>query len=360
MDPALQGGGAGRLDANAVTRGRRRSSILAVTVWIGSAWLWALAQPRPSLAAAGSSDCVPTLDQLAEPLRLPLGQVVTVTLRLSLECRAARTPLSMALVIDRSNSMLRSDAIGKAREGALRLVDRLRAGEDWGTLVTFNEAARVDQTLTDVPALLRQAVLALRAGGDTNISAGLAEGHRQLRRLADRPYLRALVLLTDGKNESGAQAVIREAEALRRAGVYVAVVGLGRDPERDLLEAVATSPADAWFPQDPAELPAIFERIGERWTSVQVREATVRDLLPPDLRMAGPALPAGREAPTATWNWDLPAAGRAPIDIRLRLRPSRVGRQPVSSGARLTWRDQTGQEPGMRPFRPRDRRLRWG
>lgn len=307
------------------------------------------ALPEQGRAAPSASTCRPTVEQLADPARLPLGATVTATLRLSLDCQAARIPLAMALVIDRSSSMERADAIGKAREGALRLADRLRPGEDWATLVTFNEEARVDQSLTDVPALLRLAIAAVRAGGDTNISAGLAEGHKQLRRLADRPYTRALVLLTDGKNETGAQAVTREAEALRHAGVYVATVGLGRDPERAILEAAATSPADAWFPRDPGELPAIFDRIGERWVGLQVREARVEDVLPADLAVEGPTLPPGAEGPAGAWTWSLPAAGHLPIEIRLRLRPARVGLQPVSSQARLTWRDQSGQA-GEAPF----------
>ncbi|MBK8540133.1 MAG: VWA domain-containing protein [Ardenticatenia bacterium] len=223
----------------------------SLPVLLAAALVLTAVLPRAGHASAGRSACRPTVDQVAEPPRLPLGAEVTVTLRLSLDCQAARMPLAMALVIDRSSSMLRADAIGKAREGALGLIEYLRPGADWGTLVTFNETARVDQTLTDVPALLRRAVRDLQAGGDTNISAGLAEGHKQLRRLADRSTLRALVLLTDGKNESGAAAVTREAEALRQAGIYVAAVGLGRDPERAILEAAATSPSDAWFPRIP-------------------------------------------------------------------------------------------------------------
>ncbi|HRA20894.1 MAG TPA: vWA domain-containing protein [Anaerolineae bacterium] len=324
-----------------------RSAILPA--FFAAALILTAVLPRSGSASTSQSTCRPTVDQLAEPRTLPLGAEVTVTLRLSLDCQAARMPLGMALVIDRSSSMLRADAIGKAREGALGLIDHLRPGADWGTLVTFNETARVDQTLTDVPALLRRAVRDLQAGGDTNISAGLAEGHKQLRRLADRSTLRALVLLTDGKNESGAAAVTREAEALRQAGIYVAAVGLGRDPERAILEAAATSPSDAWFPQDPAELPAIFQRIGERWIGLQVREAAVRDSLPLDLVASAPALPPGRQAPGGAWYWDLPAAGLLPIDIRLRLRPTRTGRQPVSSGALLTWRDQAGLS-GEAPF----------
>jgi Mg-chelatase subunit ChlD len=327
-------------------RSVRRPSVALFLSLVAAA---SLLLSRPAAAEAEGSACRPTLDQWAEPERLPLGREVTVTLRLSLDCRATRMPLAMALVIDRSSSMLRGNAIGKAREGALLLVEHLRAGQDWATLVTFNEASRVDQTLTDVPALMRQAIAGLQAGGDTNISAGLAEGRKQLRRLGDRPHLRALVLLTDGRNESGAAAVVREAVALRQDGVYVAAVGLGRDPERAILEAAATSPSDAWFPQDPDELPAIFQRIGERWIGLQVREAAVVDRLPPDLAVVAPALPPGREAPAGAWSWDLPAAGLLPIDIRLRLRPTRTGRQPVSSEAQLTWRDDAGQS-GAAPF----------
>lgn len=292
--------------------------------------------------SADPSPCVARLAQEAAPGQVALGQVFTATLRLALDCPDARLPLALALVLDRSSSMERGQALERAKEGAVGLVERLEAGRDWGTVISFNQAARVDQHLTDVPALLRSAIQGLKPGGDTNISAGLAEGRRQLARMAGRVPQPALVLLTDGKNLSGAEAVAREGEALRRAGVYVAAVGLGRDPERAILEAAASSPADAYFLERPEQLLGVFQTIGERWTGLTVREAAVTHQLPEALEVVGAALPPAEVEPGGR-RWRLPAIGAGPLTLRLTLRALQAGRHPLSREATLSWVDQGGR-----------------
>lgn len=314
----------------------------AMVAAIACALAGAGAPPGARGDAPAASPCQARLAQGAAPDRLEVGDTFTVTLTLAVDCPDRRLPLALALVLDRSSSMERGGALERAKEGALTLVERLEPGLDWGTVISFNEAARVDQHLTDVPALLGHAIEGLRPGGDTNISAGLAEGRRQLGRMAGRAPQPALVLLTDGKNLSGAQAVAKEGEALRRAGVYVAAIGLGRDPERDILEAAASSPADAYFLERPEQLLAVFQTIGRRWTAWTLQQARVLHRLAPSLEALGPAIPPAELLPDAGRSWRLPALGAEPLTLRLQVRAHEAGRHPVSREAFLAWEDQGG------------------
>lgn len=324
------------------TPGVARASCILLVLLVGLRWTGPDAAALAT-AAADPSPCVARLAQDAAPSRVALGQVFTATLALALDCPDERLPLALAIVLDRSSSMERGAALERAKEGAVGLVERLEAGRDWGTVISFNQAARVDQHLTDVPRLLRFAIEGLKPGGDTNISAGLAEGRRQLARMTGRAPQPALVLLTDGKNQSGAEAVAREGEALRRVGVYVAAIGLGRDPERAILEAAASSPSDAYFLERPEQLLGVFQTIGERWTQLAVREAAVIHRLPPAFEALGAALPPAEAQPGGGRRWVLPALGAQPLALRLSLRALQSGRHPLSQEAQLSWVDQAGR-----------------
>ena len=75
---------------------------------------------------------------------------------------------------------------------------------------------------------------------------------------------RALLLLSDGKDEGSRFTWEETLEFARRAGVTVYVVGLGEEVEKKKLARLAEETGGrAFFPKDAAELPAIYAAIEE-------------------------------------------------------------------------------------------------
>ena len=72
------------------------------------------------------------------------------------------------------------------------------------------------------------------------------------------------MLITDGLNNAGPDAVVTEAGRLKTSGVVIFAVGIGADADGDLLRRVADTP-DAYYPSpDVGDLAAIHRRIAAR------------------------------------------------------------------------------------------------
>lgn len=73
---------------------------------------------------------------------------------------------------------------------------------------------------------------------------------------------RAVVVLTDGQQESDTASAMRQARDLQAAGMRLIVIGLGPDADRDFLERLAGPGERAYIAPEPEDLAQIYEAIG--------------------------------------------------------------------------------------------------
>lgn len=198
---------------------------------------------------------------------LEAGRSGKVYLQLRLGAKAIahgerRTPVNVALVLDRSGSMSGA-RIAAAKEAARMAIDRL-AGEDVLALVTYNHGVDVLQPAgrltshSDVKARVGQLV----AGGRTALFAGVEEGARQVRRHFSPHRVNRVILLSDGLANVGPSRPAELAELGRRLaadGISVTTIGLGLDYNEDLMQRLAAaSDGNHAFVEKPEKLVDIF------------------------------------------------------------------------------------------------------
>jgi Ca-activated chloride channel family protein len=206
-------------------------------------------------------------------------------------------PISLGLVIDNSRSIEpRKQRLDAA---ALSFVHKSNP-QDETFIVHFDDTARIDRDFTDSIPELEDALAGVKPFGQTAIFDALILA---LEHMENAKHLKkAILLITDGVDNSSKHTMSEAVEATRRSRVAVYTVGLlsmsgGQKAEDALIHIAEASGGHAYFPNDVDEARMYMERVARDlreqytlgyiptnknggWRSVRV------DVLPP------PGLPA--------------------------------------------------------------------
>jgi Ca-activated chloride channel family protein len=219
---------------------------------------------------------------LASPLVLA-DQAGGLQLLVDLDARdvkaAARPPMSIALVIDRSGSMA-GPKMAQAKQAAKALVERL-ADDDEVALVTYSSDFSVDLGLTRLKgqrARVLRAVDEILDGGGTNLAGGLTAGLKALYG-ADTTRVRRVLLLSDGNANQGLTdpgTIASLAAQGRQQGITVSTLGVGVDFNEDLMTMVAQSAGGGYYyARDGAAIAQAFDAELEGLLNIAARQVEV-------------------------------------------------------------------------------------
>jgi Ca-activated chloride channel family protein len=166
-------------------------------------------------------------------------------------------PIHAAVTIDISASMEKS--LDKARTAALQFLQGTIQPKDRAAVVTFNDHPNLTVKFTnDVPALAT-GLAGLKAERGTALYDSIIF---TLYYFTGVKGQRAMLLLTDGKDE-GSRFTFEDAmEYARRAGVTIYAIGLGDDPDKRKLEKLSEETGGrAFFLKNVDELAGIYSTI---------------------------------------------------------------------------------------------------
>lgn len=205
--------------------------------------------------------------RLSHPL-VGLGQqdvFATVDLRGVELPGARRSPVNLALVIDRSGSMS-GFKLNQAKQAARQLVAQL-GDEDRLAIVHYGSDVKSMAGLLATPAN-KEKLLAYIDGiwddGGTNIGSALTSARDLL--LGSRAGFKVnrAILISDGQPTEGVtepDALLAIARELRGYGVSLSSIGVGEDYNERLMEGFAEVGAGAYaYLQDASQLGLIFQK----------------------------------------------------------------------------------------------------
>jgi Mg-chelatase subunit ChlD len=177
-------------------------------------------------------------------------------------------PVDVVLAFDTSVSMREPTPSGGSNLEAAVAAGRAFIGllglpVDQAGVVAFHQVAEVVQPLTSDRVSLLTALARLPQGSGTRLDAGLAASTSELTGpLSKAGSLRAVVLLTDGRQSGGTGAdVIAAADEARAHGVAVYAIGVGDGVDEALLRAAAGDPHRLFLAAGPQALEAIYRDI---------------------------------------------------------------------------------------------------
>src|SRR5664279_5439681 len=195
-----------------------------------------------------------------------------------------RTPLNLAVVLDRSGSMTGAK-IEKARQAAMGLVDQLAPGDIF-SLIAYSDRAEVlvpAQELEDKEAVKSQ-ISHIRPDGSTALYAGVDLGATQIQRRLSSRRINRVILLSDGLanvGPSSTQDLRQLGRALSERGISVSTIGVGDDYNENLMAGLAeASDANYYYVKDTERLPEIFAKELSELVTVAAREVRIEIVCP--------------------------------------------------------------------------------
>ena len=131
-------------------------------------------------------------------------------------------PVSLGIIFDISASMKDNDNIRKAKNAITRFLQSVNP-EDEAFLITFNDQTNLAQRFTDQVGTLRSTLAQLKPSGKTAIYDAVYMGLDQVRR--GKNEKKALVLITDGEDNSSRYTSVELREFAKESNVQVYVIG---------------------------------------------------------------------------------------------------------------------------------------
>jgi Ca-activated chloride channel family protein len=221
--------------------------------------------------------------QVDKPIILA-NQKQTVYLRVGLkgcieEINKERTPINVAIVIDKSGSM-GGEKIRKAKEAAILALNRLNEN-DIVSVVLYDDRASILVPATkmtrrnDIIEKIRQ----INAGGSTALYAGVENGSEEILKFISDQRVNRIVLLSDGLANVGPdtpRALGKLGSKLVKKGISVTTIGLGLGYNEDLMSKLAyKSDGGHYFAEKACQLASVFDQEFDRALSVVAQQVEI-------------------------------------------------------------------------------------
>jgi Ca-activated chloride channel family protein len=175
-----------------------------------------------------------------------------------------KIPLSVVLVLDASGSMNKN--MHFVQEAAINFVDKLE-DVDKALVVDFNEAVRGSVDFTGDSRRLEEFVDALQAWGGTSLYDAI---HYSLNRIKDQPGRKALIVFTDGADNTSTLSENEVVDYARSVEATIYSIGFrgdeglfARSPRGFLRKIARETGGSFFFPEKIADLIRIFSGISE-------------------------------------------------------------------------------------------------
>jgi Ca-activated chloride channel homolog len=179
-----------------------------------------------------------------------------------------RSPLNLALVIDRSGSMGEQGKMEYAMRAARLLVENL-SDQDIVSVIAFSEGATVlsPAGLAVNKQFLNHRLSEVVPDGPTNLSAGLLEAFAQIDSKASEDQIKRVIVLTDGVANRGVTSrtkLGRIVETAREKGIGISTLGCGEKfDEKMLIQLAEVGGGRYTYIRSPEQIPeAMAQELG--------------------------------------------------------------------------------------------------
>ncbi|HEY4575217.1 MAG TPA: VWA domain-containing protein, partial [Thermoanaerobaculia bacterium] len=177
--------------------------------------------------------------------------------------RVSDVPIYAGILLDTSGSMAEGGRLDQAVQGALGFFEKVITPKDRAAVITFADQPNLAVRFTNQAAVLAGGLAGLTASGNTTLYDSIIYG---LYYFGGMKGKRAIILLTDGKDEGSHYTFSDALEYARRSGVAIYTVGIDLSTQNADVRLKLSRLADEtggrfFFIEKAKELEGIYDTI---------------------------------------------------------------------------------------------------
>lgn len=222
----------------------------------------------PSIPLSAPLDAQHGVDP-AQPktvLQVPDAKVITAIQEL---WREAKKPVDLVVVMDISGSMAADNKIATARDSLGQFIRQLD-GADRLQVIVFSSDISELTPLTELGpkrADVLRRVAGLIEGGETRLYDSTLQAYQTLLQNGDSDHIRAVVVLTDGKDTQSSTPLDQVMAEIAQSGgeggnaIKLFTIAFGDDADKDVLKQLAEPTGGKQYNSDPASIMKVYGEI---------------------------------------------------------------------------------------------------
>lgn len=284
--------------------------------------------------------------------QVPTQRVMEITLTPPAPiAKFSRSPMNIAIVIDRSGSMA-GEKLDYVKLAANHILDLLQPVDKVAIITYDTDVAVITPGISVNPeniSMLKKQILSIKAGNMTNLSGGWLTGCQQVAESVSPGTINRVLLLTDGlanREITDLEELGFHASQLFAKGISTSTFGVGLGFNEHLLEHMANSGGGRfYYIEHPHSLTSMFEKEFIELSTITAVNVQVEISYPTGIsaQLLGGWRSEQQKSAIKLWLGDISHSQTRQVYIKL-LTPPAQKKKSISFKMKVTFLGESGEE----------------